>query len=173
MATSTTHLVVMGVSGVGKTTVATLLAERLSWVYAEADSFHPRRNVEKMAAGIPLGDDDRWPWLRRLRDWMTDQATLGHDTVLTCSALRRAYRDVLRETHGRARFVHLSGDRRLVVERVAQRSGHFMPTQLLASQYQTLEPLDADEDGVTVTVDAPPDEIVQHVVEWLTRGKRQ
>jgi gluconokinase len=98
---------------------------------------------------------------------------VGHDTVLTCSALRRAYRDVLRETHGRVRFVHLSGDRRLVVERVAQRSGHFMPTRLLASQYQTLEPLDADEDGVTVAVDAPPDEIVQHVVEWLTRGKRQ
>jgi gluconokinase len=171
--TSATHLVVMGVAGVGKTEVSVLLAERLGWGCAEADAFHPRRNIEKMAAGTPLDDEDRWPWLRQLRDWMSAQAAAGRDTVLSCSALRRAYRDVLREADGRARFVHLAGDLSLVTERLAQRSGHFMPPALLASQYQTLEPLAGDEEGITVAVDAPPDEIVQQVIDWFTRGREQ
>jgi gluconokinase len=162
-----THLVVMGVSGVGKTTVGTRVADHLSWVYAEADALHPQANVDKMAAGVPLTDDDRWPWLRALRDWMSQQAAAGHDTVVGCSALRRAYRDVLREAEGRVRFVHLSADPELVTGRLARRSGHFMPPGLLASQYRTLEPLGPDEDGITVTVETAPEEIIRQVVDWL------
>jgi gluconokinase len=170
---SPTHVVVMGVAGVGKTTVATRLADHLGWVLAEADDFHPPGNVDKMAGGVPLDDDDRWPWLRAVRDWMSRQAAAGHDTVVSCSALRRAYRDVLREADGRVRFAHLSGDRRLVSDRMARRRGHFMPPDLVASQYRTLEPLEPDEDGLTVAADAPPGEIVRQVASWLDgRGGR-
>jgi gluconokinase len=172
MTSPPTHLVVMGVSGVGKTTVGTRLAEHLNWVYAEADTFHPQANIEKMAAGVPLTDDDRWPWLQALREWMSQQAAAGHDTVVSCSALRRAYRDVLRQAGGRVRFVHLSADPDLVTSRLAQRSGHFMPPGLLASQYRALEPLGDDEDGVTVTVDAAPEEITWQVVGWLGSTNR-
>ena len=101
------HLVVMGVAGVGKTTVAALLADRLGWAVAEADDFHPTANIVKMASGVPLDDDDRWPWLRAIRDWTTEQETAGQDSVVTCSALKRRYRDVLRQAAGRVRFVHL------------------------------------------------------------------
>jgi gluconokinase len=170
MTTPPVHLVVMGVAGTGKTTVGTGLAERLGWDFAEADSFHPHRNVEKMAAGIPLEDDDRWPWLRQLRDWMSGEAAAGRSTVVACSALRRRYRDLLREADGRVRFVHLSGDPSLIAERMTQRRGHFMPRDLLASQYRTLEPLTDDEDGLTVDVEAPPDEIVERVEAWLATG---
>lgn len=169
------HLVVMGVAGSGKSTVAGLLAHRLGWPYAEADEFHPPRNVARMAAGIPLTDDDRWPWLEALRDWLSEQATQGHSTVVTCSALRRAYRDVLRQAAGQVRFVHLHGDHRLIAERVTRRSGHFMPAALVASQFQALEPLGADEDGLTVGVDAAPEEIARQVVDrWgLVAGPRR
>jgi len=162
-----THLVVMGVSGVGKTTIATLIAQRLLWAFAEADDFHPPPNVDKMAAGTPLADDDRWPWLERLRQWMSQQAAEGHDTVLTCSALRRSYRDVLRKADGRVCFVHLTGAPALVADRLARRTDHFMPPALLASQYATLEPLTPDEDGITVPIDAPPPEIADRIVAWL------
>lgn len=159
-----THLVVMGVAGAGKSTVAALLAERLGWSYAEADDFHPRANIAKMAAGAPLSDADRQPWLRAVRDWLSRQA--GH-TVVACSALRRAYRDVLREAGGRVRFVHLSGDPRLVAERVERRDDHFWPPELLPTQYQTLEPLAADEDGVEIDLATPLEGIAQRVVDWL------
>jgi len=163
------HVVVMGVTGVGKSTVAAKLAERLNRMYAEADVFHPRASIEKMAAGIPLSDSDRWPWLRRLRDWLSRQGAAGRDTVLSCSALRRAYRDLLREATGRVRFIHLAGDPRLVAERVARRSGHFMPPRLLASQYRILEPLADDEDGITVSIEATPEEITHQIIDWLGR----
>lgn len=162
-------MVVMGVAGVGKSTVAAKLAERLDRMYAEADAFHPRTSIEKMAAGIPLSDSDRWPWLRRLRDWLSRQGSAGHDTVLSCSALRRAYRDLLREATGRVRFIHLAGHPRLVAERVARRSDHFMPPRLLASQYRTLEPLADDEDGITVSIEATPEEITRQIIDWLGR----
>jgi gluconokinase len=163
------HVVVMGVTGVGKSTVAAKLGERLNRMYAEADAFHPRASIEKMAAGIPLSDSDRWPWLRRLRDWLSRQGAAGHDTVLSCSALRRSYRDLLREANGRVRFIHLAGDPRLVAERVAQRSDHFMPPRLLASQYRTLEPLADGEDGITVSIEATPEEITHQIIDWLGR----
>ncbi|MCH6472015.1 gluconokinase [Sinomonas terrae] len=139
------HVVVMGVAGAGKTTVSAALADRLGWVLAEADEFHPQANVDKMASGVPLTDEDRWPWLRSIRDWMTTQASVGRSTVLTCSALKRSYRRLLTQADGHVVFAHLDGSPELLAERMASRSGHFMPTGLLPSQLSTLEPLTADE----------------------------
>ncbi len=161
------HLVVMGVAGCGKTTVATLLAERLGWVVAEADDFHPKANIAKMASGVPLDDDDRWPWLRAIRDWTTDQDNAGRDTVVTCSALKRMYRDVLRQSTGRIRFVHLDGSVDVIGDRMQKRSKHFMPTALLPSQFAILEPLDEDEDGVVVPIGDTPEAVVESTLHRL------
>jgi len=161
------HVVIMGVAGSGKTTLALELTRRLGWPYAEADGFHPPANVAKMAAGVPLTDDDRWPWLQAIRDWLTAQARAGRSTVVTCSALRLAYRDVLRQAEGRVRFVHLTADPALLSARLAERSGHFMPATLLPSQLATLESLVAGEDGVVIVVDVPPDDVADQAVELL------
>ncbi|MGQ7298165.1 gluconokinase [Quadrisphaera sp. KR29] len=157
----------MGVSGSGKTTVAQLLAQHLGWTFAEADEFHPRANIEKMESGHPLTDDDRWPWLRAIRDWATERSRSGEDAVVTCSALRRAYRDVLRGSGARVRFVHLDGPRELLAQRIGGRTGHFMPSSLLDSQLATLEPLGSDEDGVVVSVDQPPQECARAAARAL------
>lgn len=161
------HVVVMGVSGVGKTTVAKVLARRLAWPYAEGDDFHPEPNVEKMASGTPLTDDDRWPWLRAVAEWMSAQARDGRSSVVACSALRRVYRDVLREAAGQVQFAFLSGDSELVGERLSYRDGHFMPASLLSSQYETLEPLEPDEDGVRVEASSSPDDVVERIIDGL------
>lgn len=161
------HLVVMGVAGCGKTTAAQLMAERLGWIGAEADEFHPTANIAKMASGVPLDDDDRWPWLRAIRDWMSEQDAAGRDSVVTCSALKRHYRDVLRQASGRVRFVHLDGTVDLIGDRLEKRTKHFMPAGLLPSQFAILEPLDADEDGVVVPVSGTPDEIVDDALHRL------
>ncbi|AEG43512.1 gluconokinase [Isoptericola variabilis] len=161
------HVVVMGVAGSGKTTVATLLAARLGVEYAEADEFHSPENIAKMSAGTPLTDADRAPWLAAIRDWLTAEADAGRPGVVTCSALKRSYRDVLRSARGRVRFVHLTGTPELLAERMAHRSGHFMPTSLLPSQLATLEPLGDDEDGLAVDVAAPPEEIAESVLARL------
>ncbi|MFF2620390.1 gluconokinase [Oerskovia jenensis] len=158
------HLVIMGVAGSGKTTVATLLAERTHRPYAEADEFHPQANIAKMSAGTPLTDGDRWPWLRAMRDWLDQQAAEGDSAVVTCSALKRTYRDLLRTAHGRVRFVHLTGSPELLEERMTHRSGHFMPASLLPSQLATLEPLADDEDGITLDVGTPPEELVEQIL---------
>jgi gluconokinase len=161
------HLVVMGVSGSGKTTVATRLAELLGRPFAEADDMHPPANVAKMAAGTPLTDADREPWLRTVRDWLTAQAEQGRSTVVTCSALRRVYRDVLREAAGGVRFVHLDGDPELIAARMKERRGHFMPASLLRSQLDTLEPLEPGEDGVRVPIEGTPDDIAADALRRL------
>lgn len=161
------HVVVMGVSGSGKTTLAQILSARLGRVVAEADEFHPPENIAKMSAGVPLNDEDRGPWLAALRDWLTEQAAAGRSTVVTCSALRRSYRDVLRSARGRVRFVHLSPAADLLSRRMAARTGHFMPPSLLPSQLATLEPLAGDEDGLVLDVDLPPHAMADRVVAEL------
>jgi len=164
---ATTCLVVMGVSGSGKSTIARLLSDRLGWPMAEADEFHPAANIKKMSAGTPLTDADREPWLRSLRDWISEHDGAGRSTVVTCSALKRSYRDVLREATALVRFVHLAGTREVIGDRLASRSGHFMPPSLLDSQFADLQPLGADEDGITVDVAAAPERIADAVCEAL------
>ena len=160
-------VVVMGPSGVGKTTVAEMIAETLGWRFAEADEFHPKANIDKMAAGIALNDEDRWPWLRLIRDWMGEQASAGGDTVITCSALKRRYRDLLREAPTRVRFLELTATKELIMTRLPKRKGHYMPVSLLDSQFEALEELDADEDGVKVDVGADPQTIVRNALAAL------
>lgn len=158
-------VVVMGVSGTGKSTVATRLARRLAVTFGEGDDFHPRSNVEKMASGAALDDDDRLPWLRDIGAWLAEHAATG--AVATCSALARSYRDVLRDAAPGVVFLHLYGPEELLAERVRDRSGHFMPPSLLASQLDSLEPLQSDEAGLSLDVTAPLDEIVERSVAWL------
>lgn len=162
-----TAVIVMGVAGCGKTTVARALAAELGWPQAEADDFHPAANVAKMAAGTPLTDADREPWLEELRDWITGQ---GQDVVVTCSALRRRYRDTLRGADAALRFVHLHGSRELLAARMGARTDHFMPVSLLDSQLATLEPLEPDEDGIVIDIDATPEEIVEAARRFVTTG---
>lgn len=159
-----TAVVVMGVAGCGKTTVAGLVAAQLGWPLGEADDLHPAANVAKMSAGTPLTDEDRWPWLAIVRDWIE---TGSGDCVLTCSALRRGYREVLRAPGVRVRFVHLDGTPEQLRSRLGARTGHFMPPALLTSQLATLEPLEADEDGVVVAIDDTPEAIADEVVRAL------
>jgi gluconokinase len=160
-------LIVMGVSGSGKSTIGDALARRLGWIYEDGDKFHPASNVAKMSAGQPLTDEDRWPWLRAIADEIDRLSAAGVRSVIACSALRRVYRDVL--VHGRndIRFVYLNGAQDLIAERMKQRSGHFMPPGLLTSQFKTLEPPTADEHPVTVSIDAPVEMIVDDVVRQL------
>lgn len=159
------HLVIMGVSGSGKTTLATLLQERLGWPYAEADEFHPPANIAKMSAGTALADTDRWPWLQAIRAWLTAQTHAGLSSIVTCSALKAEYRDVLRAAEGRVHFVHLSAPPALLERRLGGRTGHFMPATLLPSQLQTLQPLGEGEDGITIVVDVPPDVVADRTIE--------
>ena len=161
------HLVVMGVSGTGKSTVGLELARRLGRPFLEGDDLHPEENVARMSAGVALVDEDRGPWLAAVRDAMSGHADAGTSTVVACSALRRAYRAVLREATGRVRFVLLDVDGDVLRERVATRTGHWMPLALLDSQLATLEPLGPDEDGVTLPVGGPPDAVVTEVLAAL------
>jgi gluconokinase len=162
------HVVVMGVSGSGKTTVAHGIKDALGLVFAEADEFHTELSVAKMRAGIPLTDEDRWPWLTSLADWMGRQDEQGRSTVIACSALRRAYRDVLRSGAAEVEFVHLAGPAELVRRRLARREGHYMPASLLDSQVATLEPLERDEVGVELDLRHTPAELVDQAVAWLS-----
>ncbi|CCH33289.1 gluconokinase [Actinosynnema sp. NPDC047251] len=154
-------IVVMGVSGSGKTTAGTALARRLAVPFADADDFHPPANIAKMAAGVPLDDADRAPWLRAVGDWLAAHPDGG---VVTCSALKRTFRDGLRAAAPAVRFVHLAGDPEVVRRRVAARSDHFMPVGLVASQFATLEPLAPDEPGLVLDLDQPVDALVHAVV---------
>jgi gluconokinase len=157
----------MGVSGSGKSTIADRLAARLGWSYKDGDTFHPPANVAKMTAGHPLTDDDRWPWLQAIADEIDRLSATGQRAVIACSALKRAYRDIL--VHGRndIRIVFLNGTQDLIAERLAARKGHFMPPGLLASQFRTLEPPQPDERPITVSIDAPVEAIVDGIVSQL------
>lgn len=151
-------IVVMGVSGSGKSTVGMALAQRLRVPFAEADDFHSPANIAKMTAGEPLEDADRYPWLEAIGEWL---AKHPGGAVASCSALKRKYRDQLRRRCADLEFVHLAGARQVIANRQAARSGHFMPTSLLASQFATLEPLGPDERGVTIDVDQSVDSVVE------------
>jgi len=164
---NTPHVVVvMGVAGTGKTTIGPLLAARLGVPYAEGDDFHSEANIAKMSAGTPLDDDDRWPWLDAIGAWAHRRAGLGG--VVSCSALKRSYRDRLRSAAPGVVFVHLAGDRAVIEDRMSHRQGHFMPTALLDSQFATLQPLAEDEAGVAVDVAGTPEEITERAVTALT-----
>lgn len=149
------HIVVMGVSGAGKSTTGEALARRLNWPFTEGDSFHPRANVEKMHAGIALTDADREPWLQALAAELGRLQALGQSSVMGCSSLRRAYRDILRRGAPRVRFLHVHGSRALLADRLGHREGHFFPAKLLDSQLATLEELAPDEDGAVVDMALP------------------
>ena len=155
------HFVFMGVSGSGKSSIARPVAERLGFAFAEADEFHPPANIAAMSAGIPLTDEDRLPWLHALAGWIADREAAGEHSVMACSALRRCYRDVLRSGAPDVRFLHPAGPRELIGERLAGRSGHFMPAGLLDSQYATLEPLQPDEAGRTLDVSRTVEELIE------------
>ncbi|MGV0790919.1 gluconokinase [Mycolicibacterium sp. XJ1819] len=155
-------LVVMGVSGSGKSTVAAALAQRLRVPFADADDFHPAANIAKMSSGEALNDDDRYPWLEAIGEWLAARCDDGG--VMACSALKRKYRDQLRHHCADVEFVYLAGTPEVIGKRQASRPGHFMPASLLASQFQTLEPLEPDERGVEIDVDQSVDAIVDAYV---------
>jgi gluconokinase len=160
-------LIVMGVSGSGKSTIADGLAERLRWTFEDGDRFHPASNVAKMSAGHPLTDEDRWPWLQAIADEIDRVCKAGEHAVIACSALKRAYRDVL--VHGRndVRIIYLEGAQKLIADRLALRKGHFMPPGLLVSQFKTLEPPDGSENPITVSIDASVETIIDDIVRQL------
>lgn len=168
----TTSIVVMGVSGSGKSTVAEGLVDRLGYEFAEGDDFHPPANVAAMRAGRPLDDDDRWPWLRLLADWIGERERAGRSVVVTCSALKRSYRDLLREGHPSVWFAHVSADADLLRARVAGRSGHYMPVSLLESQLAALEPLQDDEPGAEISGAGAPEAVVDELLAVLDRERR-
>jgi gluconokinase len=157
----------MGVSGGGKTTLAQRLAARLGWAFAEGDEFHPASNIELMRTGHPLGDEERWPWLQAVARWIGEQEAAGSNAVVTCSALRRAYRDLLRDGHPSVVFVQLNAPAGVLADRLANRRHHYMPPTLLTSQLTTLEPLQPDEPGFIVDATGPPDAVTDLVLARL------
>jgi gluconokinase len=157
----------MGVSGSGKSTIASKLAERLGWRCEDGDKFHPASNIAKMSAGEPLTDEDRWPWLQAIANEIDRVCKAGEHAVIACSALKRTYRDIL--VHGRSdvRIIYLKGGPELIASRLAQRKNHFMPPGLLDSQLSTLEPPQSGEHAVTASIDAPVDTIVDDIIRQL------
>jgi gluconokinase len=162
-----TVVVVMGVSGSGKTTIAERLAVAEGWPLLEGDAFHPPASVAKMASGKPLTDGDRWPWLRAIATTIDAYRFHEANVVVACSALRRVYRDILIGERPDVRLVYLKGSAALIAERLAARKGHFMPLALLESQFRTLEEPGPDENPITVEIDVPPDDIVRTIMERL------
>ena len=155
-------IIIFGVSGAGKTTVGKLLARELGWQFLEADDFHSAANIEKMRCGRPLTDEDRWPWLDRLRDQIEQLLSAGENAVLACSALKRAYRDRLRVSN-EVKLVFLRGDHALVERQLRRRRRHFMNLDLLQSQFDDLEEPHADEHALTVVLGRTPEEIVEEI----------
>ncbi|HKW55609.1 MAG TPA: gluconokinase [Stellaceae bacterium] len=157
----------MGISGAGKSTIAQELAARLGWAFEEGDSFHPEANVAKMHAGIPLTDGDRQPWLERVAAWIDDQRAKKQPGIITCSALKRSYRQVMIGDRREVRLVYLRGGRDVIAEHLAGRHGHFMPAGLLQSQIDTLEEPTPDEDPLTVDVGPPAGQVADEIIRLL------
>ena len=164
---STTTLIVGGVSGSGKTTVAQSVAAERGWVFAEGDDFHSAANVEKMRSGHPLDDEDRWPWLREIAAWIGEREAAGESAVITCSALKRAYRDLLSGPNPSVVFCELKVPGDVLAQRLAERKDHYMPASLLRSQLDTLEDLAPEERGFVVRVEGGPDAVLAEVLGHL------
>ena len=160
-------LVVMGVSGSGKTTIGRLLAARLRWPFFDGDDYHSEANVARMAAGHPLTDADRQPWLGQLRDLIQEHLALGESSVVACSALKRSYRATLKAGDDRVRFLHLEGDFDLILGRMHSRAGHFMKAGMLRSQFETLEP---PAQAIVIAVDVPPETVIEAAIQALRGG---
>jgi gluconokinase len=160
-------IVVMGVSGAGKTTIGALLAGRLQWEFADGDWFHPDSNVEKMRSGTPLTDEDRWPWLQAIAEWIDATRREGGHAIVACSTLKRSYRAVIIGDRPDVRLVYLKGDRALIAHRQAARHGHFMPTGLLESQFEALEEPGREEDAIVVSIEPRPREIIDTILGIL------
>ena len=160
-------LVLMGVSGCGKSTVAALLAGELDWPFEEGDSLHPQANIEKMAAGHPLNDEDRWPWLEKVAEWVEECLDAGRSGIITCSSLKRSYRDIINRRGSGIEFVYLAGSKEVIAARLAARHGHFMPPALLDSQFATLEEPTPDEPSIRVEVGPPAAYLADQIREIL------
>jgi gluconokinase len=167
-ASSPAAVIVMGVSGSGKSTIGALLASRLRWEFEDADWFHPASNVDKMHSGIPLTDEDRWPWLEAVAAWVDKTRHSGGHGVVACSALKRSYRDVLIGNRADVRLVYLKGDETLIARRMATRHGHFMPRSLLHSQFEALEEPGPNEYPITVSIEPHPREIVERILSAMS-----
>ncbi len=159
-------LIVMGVAGAGKSTVGAAVAKALGAAYFDGDDLHPRANIQKMSEGIPLDDEDRAPWLRKVGETL---AQASEPTLVGCSALKRRYRDLIRELAGeRTLFLFLSGSREIIKDRMARREGHYMPLSLLDSQFRDLEPPESDENAIVVDIDQPLDRLLDEIVAILS-----
>jgi carbohydrate kinase (thermoresistant glucokinase family) len=161
---------VMGVSGSGKTTIGRALAERLGWPFQEGDALHPRASVEKMSKGIPLTDADRWPWLRKVAEWIDGQLARGESGIVTCSLLKRSYRQLVVDDRSSVRLLYLRGAQPVIAQRMAARQGHFMPPSLLQSQFDTLEEPDESEHPLVVEVHGTVAETVEDAMRALQQS---
>ena len=164
-------VIIMGVSSSGKTTTASMLSERLGWPFRDADSFHPPANVEKMSRGVPLTDDDRMPWLAAIAAWIQDRIAKGEHGIVTCSALKRAYREILVDGRPEVRLVYLRGSHDLIAARLAMRRGHFMPPGLLDSQFAALQEPMEDEHPIVLDIAARPEALAHSALEALAPGQ--
>lgn len=165
---NTRHFVIMGICGCGKTTAARALQKYLDCAYAEGDDFHTQENRNKMGAGIPLTDEDRYPWLANLRDWMSEQADKDETySIVTCSALKKSYRDMLRGAKGKVYFIHLAPPVEINRRRMAERQGHYMKANMVDSQLAILEPLTADEAGIAIRSAGDETAVWQEIKNWL------
>jgi carbohydrate kinase (thermoresistant glucokinase family) len=162
-------LIIMGVSGSGKSTIAEILSDELGWQFRDGDEFHPQANVDKMHSGTPLTDDDRWPWLKAIAAWIDEKRKTGAHAIVTCSALKKSYRDILIGPRKDVGLIYLKGDEGLIAQRLSKRHNHFMPKGLLHSQFQTLQEPGPDEHPVTVSIAPPPEEIAAAVLAALRR----